>query len=368
MATDLGFPFSDMLESYLAAKDKAPPEHKSIMWDFWPEDYERVICDTEAWPCFLRNCLSSGLGDDLTFLYEFGNLDNPKENTNSPSELLKRFDFSILLPETLNQPEHIEAIKNRFLNVMTICGIEFVLSNLAPDTGSPSTFDFTYKTSESATAILLKANYYDLGIIYYIWQIYRVAKMYLRKSATIVEIGGGFGGMLAKMKDLFPDTKCIMFDLPEVNVCQTYYLSQRYPNARILGFKDFVQRGPVIFEEKADFLILPGWLIQEMQNDTVDLVVNARSMMEMTPEIIDFYFSQIQRAVPVGGLFANYNRYMKLTAFKNYPYDDRWRTIVSQTSILQPLLHELIVERTKTPQAFPVKEALKSLMPFDQNL
>ena len=251
---------------------------------------------------------------------------------------------------------------------MTICGIEFVLSNLAPDTGSPSTFDFNYKKSEPATAISFKANYYDLGMIYYIWQIYRVAKMYLRKSATIVEIGGGFGGMLAKMKDLFPDTKCIMFDLPEVNVCQTYYLSQRYPNARILGFKDFVQRGPVIFEEKADFLILPGWLIQEMPDGTVDLVVNARSMMEMTPEIIDFYFYQIQRAVPVGGLFANYNRYMKLTAFKNYPYDDRWRTIVSQTSILQPLLHELIVERTKTPQAFPVKEALKSLMPFDQNL
>ena len=251
---------------------------------------------------------------------------------------------------------------------MTICGIEFVLSNLAPDTGSPSTFDFTYKTSESATAISFKANYYDLGMIYYIWQIYRVAKMYLRKSATIVDIGGGFGSMLAKMKDLFPDTKCIMFDLPEVNVCQTYYLSQRYPNARILGFKDFVQRGPVIFEEKADFLILPSWLIQEMPDGSADLVLNACSMMEMTLEVIDFYFSRIQRAVPVGGLFANYNRYMKLTAFKNYPYDDRWRTIVSQTSVLQGHMHELIVERTKTPQAFPVKEALKSLMPFDQNL
>jgi hypothetical protein len=315
----------------------------------------------------LRNCLSSGLGDDLAFFYEFGNIENPKDNQNSPSELLKRFDFSILLPETLNQSEHIEAIKSHFLNVMIICGTEFILSNLAPDTGSPSTFDFTYKTSESATAISFKANYYDLSMIYYIWQIYRVAKMYLKKSATIVEIGGGFGGMLAKMKDLFPDTKCIMFDLPEVNVCQTYYLSQRYPNARILGFKDFVQRGPVIFEEKADFLILPGWLIQEMPDGTANLIVNARSMMEMTPEIIDFYFSQIQRAVPVGGLFANCNRYMKLTAFKNYPYDDRWRTIVSQTSVLQDHMHELIVERTKTPQAFPVKEALKSLKPFHQN-
>jgi len=367
MSADLGFPFSDMLDSYLAAKEKAPSRHKSIFWNFFPDNYERAISNTEAWPCFLRNSLSAGIGADLAIFYEFGNLDNPKDNPNSPSELLKRFDFSILLPEVFYQPRHIEAINNYFLNVMTICGIEFVLSNLAPDTGSPSTFNFTYKTSKSATAIAFKANYYDLGIIYYTWQIYRVAKMYLRKSATIVEIGGGFGGMLAKMKDLFPDTKCIMFDLPEVNVCQTYYLSQRYPNARILGFKDFVQRGPVIFEEKADFLILPGWLIQEMPDGTANLIVNTRSMMEMTPEIIDFYFSQIQRAVPVGGLFANCNRYMKLTAFKNYPYDDRWRTIVSQTSVLQDHMHELIVERTKTPQAFPVKEALKSLKPFHQN-
>ena len=102
-----------------------------------------------------------------------------------------------------------------------------------------------------------------------------------------------------------------------------------------------------------------------MPDGSVDLIVNVRSMMEMTPEVIDFYFSQIQRAVPVGGLFSCCNRYMKLTALKNYPFDDRWRTIVSQTPIIQTQMHELIVERTKKPQAFPVKEALKSLMPFD---
>ena len=84
MVTDLSLPFSDMLDSYLAAKDKTPPEHKSIMWDFWPEGYERVICNTEAWPCFLRNCLSSGLGDDLAFLYEYGDSKASKDNSNSP--------------------------------------------------------------------------------------------------------------------------------------------------------------------------------------------------------------------------------------------------------------------------------------------
>ena len=242
--------------------------------------------------------------------------------------------------------------------------MEFVISNLAPDTGLPSTIHINYRTNESAQPISLKVNYSDLFMIYYFWPISCVAEKYLGNSATIVEIGGGFGGMLAKMKDLFPDSKCIMFDLPEVNAGQTYYLSQRYPSACILGFKDFVQRCPAIFEDNADFLILPGWLIQELPDESADLVLNVRSMMEMTPEVIGFYFSQIQRTVPDGGLFACINRNQKLTNSKNYPYDDRWRTIVSQTSILQDHIHELIVERTETSQVFPVKETLKGLMPF----
>ena len=102
MSADLGFPFSDMLDSYLAAKEKAPSGHKSIFWDFLPDNYERAISNTEAWPYFLRNSLSACIAEDLAIFYEFGNLDNPKDNPNSPSELLKRFDFSILLPETLN--------------------------------------------------------------------------------------------------------------------------------------------------------------------------------------------------------------------------------------------------------------------------
>jgi hypothetical protein len=364
MAADLGEPFSDMLGSYLAAKENTPPEHKSSMWGFLPDDYERAISNTEAWTYFMRNSLSAGLGDDLAFFYEYGNLENPGANPNSPPELLKRFDFSVLLPETFNQPDHINLMKERFLNVSAICGQEFILSNLAPDTGSPAIAEFNIKANESAPAMVFKINYYDLGLIYYYWQISRVAKKWLGESPTIIEIGGGYGGVLAKMKDLFPDAKCIMFDLPEVNAGQTYYLSQRYPSANILGFKDFVQRGPAIFEEKADFFVLPGWLIQEIPENTADLVFNIQSMMEMTPEVIDFYFAQIQRVVPVGGLFACYNRYLKLSAFKNYPYDDRWRGIVSQTSALQSNMHELIVERTETPQAFPVAEVLKSLMPF----
>ncbi len=359
---DLEAPFTVMLDNFCAARDKAPAGQKSIHWDVFPEDFERVISDPDAWPIFLRNSLSTGFNDDLHWC-PGGDL-GPNEGTDTPWDRRKEYDFSPLLPENLVEPGQCEKLKKMLGAVVSICGTEFVLANFAPDTGSPPTAVFEIKSSDDQPPTTCRVGLHDLSLIYYSWQISRVAKTKLGNSPTIVEIGGGYGGFLAKMKDLFPDSRCVIFDLPEVNAVQTYYLSQRYPNARILGFQDFLRQGATVFEAAADFIILPGWLIGEMADATVDLVVNTRSMMEMTNEIIDFYFSHIQRLVRVGGLFACYNRYIKMAVFKNYPYDDRWRILASQATYIQPHVHELTVERTATPEAFSVKEALKSLPPF----
>lgn len=366
MSIELEFPISDMLDHFLAAKEKEPPGQKSSFWDVFPKDYERVISNSEVWPCFLRNSLSANFNLDLEMWGPDGNAKGIKYG---PWENRKNLDFSTILPKTLEKPEHIEEMKNCFLNISYICGMEFVISNLGTNTGSPSTVDFNFTQKETGQSTIFQVGAQDLYLIFYFWQIFRASKSMIGKSSTIVEIGGGFGGMLAKFKDSLPGTNCIIFDLPEVNAVQTYYLSQRYPNARILGFKDYVKRGTEIFEEKFDFLILPGWIIQEMPDGSVDLAINTCSMMEMTGEIIDFYFSQLQRIVRVGGIFSCFNRYEKESIFKAYPYDDRWRLLLSQSSAaLGPAHHELIVQRTETPQFLPVKEVMKSLIPFDQHL
>ncbi len=362
MPIELDPPFVDMLENFLAAKEKMPSGQKSDHWNVFPGDFERAITNTEAWPYFLRNSLSAGFNDDLHWAPN-GNLASGA-GANTPWDRRKRYDFSPLLPETISQQDHLEGVKKLLQAKASVCGIEFVLSNLATNTGSPSTISLNIQANDSKQVTSYQVGYFDLSLIYYCWQISRITKAKFEKLSTIVEIGGGFGGFIAKMKNLFPESKCIIFDLPEVNAVQTYYLTQRFPKAHILGFKDFILRGPAIFEDIADFLILPGWLIEGMSNDTVDLVVNTRSMMEMTPDIIDFYFTHIQNIVPVGGLFACYNRYTKLSNFKNYPYDNRWRILSSQTNDTQPHIHELTVERTEIPENFPVKDALMSLPPY----
>ena len=49
---------------------------------------------------------------------------------------------------------------------------------------------------------------------------------------------------------------------------------------------------------------------------------------------------------------------------KNYPFDDYWQIVISQTSTIQPNVHDLIVRRQAEKNNFPIAEALKSLPPL----
>ena len=124
-----------------------------------------------------------------------------------------------------------------------------------------------------------------------------------------------------------------------------------------------------IFEHNFDFTILPGWMIERLPPEYADLVINMRSMMEMSLSVIDYYFHHIHRITKVNGLFACFNRYHKNSfgediIMKKYPYDEFWSIILSQSSIYQNHIHELILKREDKKNSFPVSERLKSLPPF----
>jgi SAM-dependent methyltransferase len=359
--SQLPHPFADMMVHFLASRETMRSEHKSEHWDVFQKDFESVIAATDAWPVFLRNSISAGFNDDLSRWVPGADGGSGVEG-DTPWNRRRNGDFSELLQANLETPEQQKEITNLIVTIMAVCGREFVLSNLAPDIGSPPTLSVGIKENNDAPQQNYRVSFHDLILIYYCWQVFRVAAS--RELKSVVEIGGGFGGIIAKIKDLYPNASCVLFDLPEVNAVQTYYLQQRFPEARILGFHDFQERGPLVFGENADFLILPGWLIEEMPHESVDLAINIRSMMEMTPETVGYYFDNLHRAVRIGGVFACANRYQKISIIKEYPFDDYWRILLSQTSNLQGHIHELIVERTSRPQPFSVRTAMKSLAPF----
>ena len=71
-----------------------------------------------------------------------------------------------------------------------------------------------------------KYNYNDLHNVNNLFQI---KKKFKKNPKLILEIGGGYGCLMAKLKKNFNETKIISIDLPEALLLQSYYLHSIFP-------------------------------------------------------------------------------------------------------------------------------------------
>ncbi len=76
---------------------------------------------------------------------------------------------------------------------------------------------------------------------------------------TILEIGGGYGGLAAKLKRLLPKSKIVIVDIPHAGLLQTYYLGQALPTAQLV-VHPIGNGGPGLGQDQAlgDFFIVPN--------------------------------------------------------------------------------------------------------------
>ena len=358
-------PFSNMLENYNLSKKNMPLGQKSSHWDVFPEDYEESIKQIDAWKNFLRNPLSLGFNDSLVYFDNARFNDNKKYNNIDPWERRKNHDYANLIDEIITDAKEQEDIIKVVNLVFSVCGADFVINNIETEIGSPQKYLVKYKSDN------FYCNAHDLSNIYYFWQISRAADNLIETDTPIIaEIGGGYGGLVLKAKKRFSKARFIIFDLPELLAVQTYYIYNAFPESKILYLKDILERGNKVFYEDFDFIILPGWMIDQVPDKFIDLVINMRSMMEMSLNIIDFYFTHIHRTVKTGGLLACFNRYHKKSfseediVLKDYPFDEFWTPVISQTSIIQNHIHDLILKRQEKQSDFHIQDILKSLPPF----
>jgi len=119
-------------------------------------------------------------------------------------------------------------------------------------------------------------------------------------SPVVLEIGGGFGGLGYFLRKMKPTIKYIGIDLPENILIQTYYLSTVFPEARIFTYgKDFSNLTADIVNSH-DIILLPNFALPKIESSIADLVVNVRSLSEMSLETISTYLAEIDR---IGRLF-----------------------------------------------------------------
>jgi len=119
-------------------------------------------------------------------------------------------------------------------------------------------------------------------------------------APVVLEIGGGFGGLGYFLRKMKPTIKYIGIDLPENILIQTYYLSTVFPEARIFTYgKDFSNLTADIVNSH-DIILLPNFALPKIESSIADLVVNVRSLSEMSLETISTYLAEIDR---IGRLF-----------------------------------------------------------------
>ena len=187
----------------------------------------------------------------------------------------------------------------------------------------------------------------DLFHIKYIYEIEK--KINLKKINTICEIGQGFGLLASKLLKI-KNYKFILIDLPESNYITLFFLKKLFPKKKILMDIDMPNKKLTknIFR-RGDIFIISPWT--KLDNIKVDFFINSRSMMEMNSESIKEYFQLIDKKTNINSYFLCINRYYKDLVgypieFHKYPFQNSWKTIVSNSAWMQPHIHFLLVKKT----------------------
>lgn len=113
------------------------------------------------------------------------------------------------------------------------------------------------------------------------------------KKTTILELGGGFGGMAYYLCRDNRNCTYIDLDLPENTALASFHLLKAFPEKRIVLYGEAEINKEII--ENNDILMLPCFAVEEIPDLSADLFFNSYSLAEMEPSAISNYLVQMKR-------------------------------------------------------------------------
>ena len=160
------------------------------------------------------------------------------------------------------------------------------------------------------------------------------------RGSTVCEIGPGTGNLSSLFFYHF-NTKLFLIDLPRTMLFSFSYLSQSFPNAKIL-LPNEIDAGNYGLSEH-DIIMMTPDQTSIIPDGTVDLTVNVGSMQEMVKESIDSYFKMIDRITKRKGYFFSNNRVEKIMdgqpiRFSEYPWRSHTQTVFFEIAPLARLV------------------------------
>ncbi len=315
---------------------------KQDHWDIFNELFLKKISNFDSMRSFRTNGLSNMIETGLP--------------SQEQEEALKGKSYSNNYSE-----DEIEDIEARFNQLKEMMGSDIENIPFNSLIGNPRRYAINLNNKE----YLL--NFDDLYHVYSAWQIKRTIS-FLNKttqSATFLEIGGGYGALASKLTSIYKNIKYIIIDLPEVLLIQNYYLKECNPSLNIINLLERENLTNKNYkEEKFDVLLIPFNIYKKIKLN-FDVAINTRSFGEMPRNILHDYIRWIEDNINSKGLLYNTNRYVFTKSIdknklRDYPYDNFWRTIISQPQWLQTHLHEFLLQRTEKESEVPLSFSLQS--------
>jgi O-methyltransferase domain len=104
---------------------------------------------------------------------------------------------------------------------------------------------------------------------------------------TVVEVGGGWGGLAYQLKTLYPALRYVIVDLPELFLFSAVYLITAFPQANIAFWHGSGSNPHVLAE--ADLVFVSHTDYRSLPLDDVRLGINTVSFQEMTTRQVEDY-------------------------------------------------------------------------------
>lgn len=137
------------------------------------------------------------------------------------------------------------------------------------------------------------------------------------KKGVVAEIGGGYGNFAYHLNKHEDNLTYINFDLIENLMISSYYLKMAFPNKRILLYNENLKNINNEILQQYDIILMPNYMIDKLDDRTVDFFINTISLSEMSYLNIDEYINQIHRTTKK--YFYHENLIERNYDFENYP-------------------------------------------------
>ena len=141
--------------------------------------------------------------------------------------------------------------------------------------------------------VVLDGTLITRGAAYHHYCAHRICGLLPDGEATVVEIGGGYGGMAYYLLRDRPGTRYLDFDVPETCALAAYYLLTAFPGLRVVlcGEAEIASTATA----EADVVLLPVSELANMTASSADVVFSSYTMSDLSTMATSAYLKDIER-------------------------------------------------------------------------